>query len=87
MPSRRATDEARGLLRLSDAAKKAGVTAQQLNYYLMVGLIEPTETSAGKQRLFDHRAIKKIRMVQLLNQSGYSLRDIRDIFLHRTRSR
>ncbi len=69
------------LLRLGDAARAAGVTVQQLQYYCMVGLIEPSVRSGGDQRLFDRRTIKKVRMVKLLNASGYGLREIREIFL------
>ena len=81
MPRRRTKPVDENLLRLGPAARRAGVTPQQLQYYIMVGLVEPSELSTGHQRLFDPRAIKKIRMISLLNQSGYPLREIRDIFL------
>lgn len=69
------------LLRLRDAADAAGVTVQQLQYYMMVGVVKPTKLSGGRQRLFDADAVKRIRMVRLLNASGYTLRDIREIFM------
>ncbi len=69
------------MVRLGEAARQAGLTTQQLQYYLMVGLVEPTQQSSGGQRLFDRRAVKRIRMIRLLNESGYALRDIREIFL------
>jgi MerR family Zn(II)-responsive transcriptional regulator of zntA len=69
------------LLRIAEAAKEAGVTKQSLQYYLMVGLIEPTRRSASRQQLFDDKAIERIRLVKKLNDSGYPLREIREIFL------
>jgi len=48
---------------------------------MLVGLVEPTSRSGGRQRLFDARTIMRARMIRLLNESGYSLRDIRDIFI------
>lgn len=69
------------MLRLSDAAQAAGVTPAQLQYYLMVGVVSPTQMSAGHQRLFDSRAVQRIAVIKLLNDSGYSLRDIREIFI------
>ena len=69
------------MVRLSAAARQAGVTPQQLQYYLMVGLMKPTTQSRGGQRLFDHRAVRRIGMIRLLNESGYPLREIRDIFI------
>ena len=71
------------LLRISQAAKEAGVSKQSLQYYLLVGLIEPTTRSNGGQQLFDQKAIERIHLVKRLNASGYPLREIRDIFLQR----
>jgi DNA-binding transcriptional MerR regulator len=67
--------------RLAQAARLAGVSVQTLQYYMMVGLIEADAMSGGRQRLFDARTIRKVRMIHLLNRSGYTLRDIREIFI------
>ncbi|MHC4720318.1 MAG: helix-turn-helix domain-containing protein [Planctomycetota bacterium] len=63
------------------AAKKAGISRQSLQYYLMVGLLEPTEVMASGRRLFDQRTVERIKLIKRLNESGYSLRDIRELFL------
>jgi DNA-binding transcriptional MerR regulator len=68
------------LLAIGPAAKAAGVSRQTLQYYLMIGLMEPTQTSDTGRRLFDATAIKKIRLINELNLSGYPLRAIRDLF-------
>ena len=47
----------------------------------MVGLVEPTVRGAGRQQFFDEKAIERIRLVKTLNESGYPLREIREIFL------
>ena len=72
-----------GMMRLGEAARVAGVSTQQLQYYLMLGVVEPSRLSDGKQRLFNHRAIERIKLVSLMNRSGYGLREIREIFLTR----
>jgi len=77
----RSADTTDGMVRLGEAARNGGVTVAQLEYYLMVGLVAPTKLSLGRQRLFDRRTIKRIRMIRLLNESGYTLRDIREIFV------
>lgn len=69
------------MLRLHAAAEAAGVTVAQLQYYLSMQVVEPTAISDGQQRLFDSKAIKRIRMVRLLNAGGYPLREIREIFM------
>ncbi|UCC23528.1 MAG: MerR family transcriptional regulator, partial [Planctomycetota bacterium] len=52
-----------------------------LQYYVMVGLLEPTEVTAGGRRLFDKKSIERIRLIKKLNDSGYPLRAIRELFL------
>jgi DNA-binding transcriptional MerR regulator len=69
------------LLPISKAANAAGVSRQTLQYYIMVGLIEPTGRSSGGRGLFDHACIERIKIISKLNQSGYPLREIREIFL------
>ncbi len=69
------------LVSIGRAAEKAGVSRQSLQYYLMVGLLEPTEVTPTGRRLFDHKAIDQIRLIKKLNESGYPLRAIRDLFM------
>jgi len=71
------------LMQIGAAAAKAGVTRQQLQYYLMVGLLEATQVSKGGRRLFDGGAVERIKLIKRLNKSGYPLRAIRDLFLER----
>ena len=66
---------------IGQAAEKAGISRQSLQYYLMVGLLEPTEVTAGGHRLFDEKAIERIRLIKKLNDSGYPLRAIRELFM------
>lgn len=69
------------LMSIGAAAKKAGISRQSLQYYLMVGLLEPTEVMASGRRLFDQRSVERIKLIKRLNESGYSLRDIRELFM------
>lgn len=69
------------LLRTQGAAEAAGVSKQSLQYYLMIGVVEATKRTASGQQLFDKQAVKRIRLVKQLNESGYPLREIREIFL------
>jgi len=69
------------LVPIGAAAKKAGVSRQSLQYYLMVGLLEPIEVTQTGRRLFDDKSIERIKLIKKLNQSGYPLRAIRELFL------
>jgi DNA-binding transcriptional MerR regulator len=69
------------LMSIGAAAKKAGISRQSLQYYLMVGLLEPTEVTPTSRRLFDEKSIERIKLIRKLNKSGYPLRAIRELFL------
>ena len=69
------------LISIGTAAKKAGISRQSLQYYLMIGLLEASQTSSTGRRLFDEASIEKIKLIKKLNKSGYSLRAIRELFL------
>jgi DNA-binding transcriptional MerR regulator len=75
------SNEEKELVSIGTAAKKAGVSRQSLQYYLMVGLLEPTKISPTGRRLFDRKAIEQVRLIRRLNDSGYPLRAIRDLFM------
>jgi len=66
---------------IGTAAKKAGISRQSLQYYVMVGLLEPTEVTETGRRLFDEESIERIKLIKKLNDSGYPLRAIRELFL------
>ena len=68
-------------LSIGEAAKKAGVSCQSLQYYLMVGLLQPTAISTTGRRQFDRHAVDRIRLIKRLNDSGYPLRAIRELFM------
>jgi len=69
------------LVRISAAAKAADVSKQTIEYYVMLGLIEPVRKEGNSGRFFDDELIKRIRLIHALNKSGYTLRDIRETYL------
>jgi len=69
------------LLSIGVAAKKAGISRQSLQYYLMVGLLEATQVTGSGRRMFDEKAVERIRLIKKLNKSGYPLRAIRELFM------
>jgi DNA-binding transcriptional MerR regulator len=69
-----------GLVSIGKAAKEAGVSRQSLQYYIMLGLLEATKITKTGRRLFDPKAIDRVKLVKKLNKSGYPLRAIRELF-------
>jgi DNA-binding transcriptional MerR regulator len=71
------------LMQIGRAAEKAGVSRQSLQYYLMIGLLEPTKVTPTGRRMFDSTAVERIKLIHKLNKSGYPLRAIRELFMER----
>ena len=68
-------------MRISQAAEAAGVSRQTIEYYVMLGLIEPIRQDGKRSRYFDKTIVRRIRLINKLNTSGYTLRDIRETYL------
>lgn len=47
----------------------------------MIGVLEPTRISPSGRRFFDEKAVERIRLIRKLNESGYPLRAIRELFM------
>lgn len=47
----------------------------------MVGLLEPTDVTPTGRRLFDNKGIERVKLIKRLNESGYPLRAIRELFM------
>ena len=52
-----------------------------LQYYLMLDLIKESDRTQGGHRLFSSDLIERVKLIRRLNSSGYTLRDIREMFL------
>ena len=69
-----------GLIKTAEVLRKTGITHQILYRYITLGLIEPAETTDTGQRFFQPNVVGLIEIIKNLNQSGYSLRHIKEIF-------
>lgn len=67
-------------VRISQAARSAGVSKQTVEYYILLGLIEPRRLPDRKGRYFDEELIRRIRLIRELNESGYTLQAIREVY-------
>ena len=81
MTPHRAKDKS--MLRIADAARAADVSKQTIEYYILIGLIEPIRLPGKPGRYFDEAIIRRIRLIRQLNESGYTLRAIRETYLRR----
>ncbi len=70
-------------MKIGEAAKSADVSAQTIEYYIMLGLITPITAPGSRRRSFDEKTVKRIRLIRELNDSGYTLREIRTTWLRK----
>ncbi|HOF17716.1 MAG TPA: MerR family transcriptional regulator [Phycisphaerae bacterium] len=70
----------KSLMRISAAAAAAGVSKQTVEYYILIGLVRPIRRG-DRGRFFDNALVARIRLIRRLNESGYTLRAIRETYL------
>ena len=75
------------LLKTKEVLDRTGISHQVLYRYVTLGLIEEAKTTTGGQRLFHPHVIPLIEHIRGLNETGYSLRDIKEIFFKERRVR
>jgi DNA-binding transcriptional MerR regulator len=73
------TSENGKLLKVGDLAKRAGKSVRALHLYEELGLLTPTARSQGGFRLYDDGAVRQIRWIELLQESGFSLHQIQGL--------
>ena len=71
------------LFPIGKAAQKAGVSRQSVQYYIMIGLLNAAQISKTGRRLFDEGSVQRIKLIKQLNDSGYPLREIKEVFLEK----
>ena len=71
--------EAGKLLKVGDMARKTGKSVRALHLYEELGLLNPTARSLGGFRLYDESALTRIRWIELLQESGFTLHQIQDL--------
>lgn len=67
------------LLKVGDMARKTGKSVRALHLYEEMGLLNPTARSLGGFRLYDESALTRIRWIELLQESGFTLHQIQDL--------
>lgn len=68
-------------MRIGEVARRSGLSREVINSYVMFGLVHETERTPSGQRLFGPEVLRRLRMIGLLKKRGYTLRDIREIFI------
>src|SRR5262245_32602844 len=67
------------LLRIGDLARRTGKTVRAIHLYEELGLLQPATRSSGGFRLYEDRAVERVRWIDLLHGLGFSLQEMRTI--------
>jgi DNA-binding transcriptional MerR regulator len=68
------------LYKTGEVLKRAGISREVFYRYLTMGLLRPARRSPGGHNLFTDSVFKHIELIQRLNRSGFTLRDIKDTY-------
>lgn len=71
------------LLKTGEVLERSEISRQVLYRYMQLELVTAAETTDTGRNLFRESVFRQIQLIQQLNQSGYTLRDIREIFSER----
>jgi DNA-binding transcriptional MerR regulator len=69
------------LMKIGDVCRHSGLSRQMVSSYCMYGLIREAGRTPGGHRLFAADVITRLKLIRELLAHGYTLRDIREIFL------
>ena len=73
------------LLKTGEVAGRAGVSRQIIHIYTTMGLIKEERKTPSGYRLFSKNVLKRIEIIRELVRTGYTLRDVKEIFLKQRR--
>lgn len=70
------------MLTVSELAKRSGVNAHTVRYYIRSGLLTPVKTQANKYRLFAPEDVGRLKFIRTAKMLGFTLNDVQQIFGH-----
>jgi DNA-binding transcriptional MerR regulator len=72
---------AKKLYKAGELSRRTGLTRQALHQYVLMGLLEPDDVTKGGQRLFSDKAEELVKLIRRMCANGYTLKDVKDIFI------
>ena len=74
------SDEKKKLFKTGEVLKQAGITRQTLYTYTTLGLIEEADKTPTGHKLYAGSIFKRLKLIHDLQEHGYTLRDIHELF-------
>jgi DNA-binding transcriptional MerR regulator len=66
-------------LRITEAARAAGVNKETLRYYERRGLLDEPVRSPGGHRLYSEHAVQTLRIIKAAQRLGFTLGEVADL--------
>lgn len=70
----------RRLYKSAEVVKKAAITRQMLYTYTTMGLVEEARKTPTGHKLYAESIFRRLKLIHDLHDSGYTLRDIQELF-------
>jgi len=70
------------MLTVAEIAKRSGVSAHTVRYYVRENLITPTAQTKSNYRLFNPQDVIRLRFIRMAKMLGFTLSEIRQILEH-----
>jgi DNA-binding transcriptional MerR regulator len=64
---------------VGEAAKQVGVRVSALHFWEQQGLLQPVREQHSRYRLYDEHQMRRLRVVVLLREAGYSFNVIQSV--------
>lgn len=74
-------------MKISDVAKRTGVTIRALHYYDEIGLLKPSEVTETGYRVYNDGDLETLQQILFFRELDFSLEDIREIMKNPTYDR
>jgi len=68
------------LYKTGEVVRRAEISREVFYRYLTMGLLRPARLTPGGHNLFGESVFRHIELIQRLNNSGFTLRDIKDTY-------
>ncbi|MBZ5487000.1 MerR family DNA-binding protein [Halomonas aquamarina] len=69
-------------MKVSELARRGGVTAETVRHYTREGLLSPARHPDNGYQLFTSADLERLHFIQRARKLGFSVGEIRDILLH-----
>ena len=68
-------------MKIGEVCRRSGLSRQMVSSYCMYGLIRENRRTDGGHRLFGEKVLMRLKLIRDLLGHGYTLREIREIFI------